>query len=164
MRAKLKTLQMRDLDSYEMAEVLKVLEGKSFKLAYLWTVSVVCLMGIEILKVFLQKKEDMPQQILFYGIIMLVVGGFPSIWEICKEKYRIKCLKQGKIQGVVARCVYRSKQNKSTHMRNTYSLVTEFGESRKVVYKGRLGKSIETGDSFYVLRFGKREIIFVRFE
>lgn len=157
-----KGIKMRNITSQEAEEVLKVLESKPIKLAYLWTVAIVAVFGFQICKVLLQQQEGMAMQILFYVILMLGVGVTPSIWENWREKYRIRCLKQKKAQCVGARCVYRSKQNESTNKRCTYNIVTEFGENRKILYKGRVGKSIETGDAFYVLLIGRTDFFFVR--
>lgn len=157
-----KGIKMRKITSEEAEKILKVLEVKPFKMVYLWTIAIVAAFGFQMISLFFQKKEGMGMQMLFYVVLMLGAGVAPSIWEIYKEKYRIRCIKSRRVRCVGARCVYRSKQNESTNKRCTYTIVTEFGENRKVLYKGRVGKSIETGDSFYVLLAGKKDFFFVR--
>lgn len=160
--SEMKNMKMRNVTSEEKEKVLKALEAKNMKLVYLWTAAIMVVVCFQTFNLFLQRKENMGAQILLYVILMFVVGVGPSLWEIYMEKHRIHCIQKGEAQCVKAKCMYRSKNNGSTTTRSTYTFSTELGENRKIVYKGRIGKSIETGDLFYVFRVGKRDCFFIK--
>lgn len=158
---KLYKLNVRNLDKEELQRLQAVLNKKRIYILYIGSILVTIIMLFQIVTGMLSQRAPLPNLIGLYGTIALLFW-IPSIRILYRDVIRKRCVTDGSVQGIPARCISKKYLDHQKRNRCKYTFTTALGETCSIEYRERIGDSIEANDIFYIIRVTKRDIFLVK--